>query len=65
MRGSPPTTAIVAGTAPSARTDGLQLARHLEVAAARQAVRDQRALERDDGPAGGERVGDFGLDSQP
>ena len=39
--------------------DVLQLAGHLEVAPARQSVRDQGALERHDGLAGGERAGDL------
>ena len=42
---------------------GLQLARHLQVARPRQPVRDQRALQRDGGPAALQRLGD--LRSEP
>src|SRR5215203_5693071 len=43
---------------------GLQLARHLEVAPARQPVCDQRTLERHHGPPGGQGGGDLGGDAQ-
>jgi len=43
----------------------LQLARHLQVARARQAVGDQRGLERDDRPAGGKSVCDLRSDAHP
>ena len=42
---------------------GLQLPRHLQVARPRQPVRDQRALQRDGGPAALQRLGD--LRSEP
>ena len=58
MRGSPSSTAIVAGTAPAARDGGLELARDREVARARQAVGDDRRLQRDDGSARVERLAD-------
>ena len=58
MCASPSSTAIVAGTAPAAAHRSLELARDLEVARARQAVGDDRRLERDDGAARVERLAD-------
>ena len=44
--------------------DRLELERRLVIARPRQAVGDDRRLERDDGTAGGERVGDLGGDGE-
>ena len=59
MRTTPSSSAIVAGTAPCVAHRRLELARDLGVAGARQAVGDQRRLERDDRPARCQRVRDL------
>ena len=58
--GSPRMTPIVAGIAAFLAHDGFELMRQDQVVGLGQAVRDQRALERDDRGAPGQRFGDLG-----
>ncbi len=58
----PAWTATVAGTAPDARTAASDARRDLQVLGVRQTVADERRLERDHRPAGGQGRGHLGLD---
>ena len=58
-RSSPSRTPIVAGTAPAARTPPLALETDLDALAGREAVRDERRLERDHRSPVCERMADL------